>query len=123
MSRATPPHMRKLAKRIVAHAAREDDFHTIEMLRPHLATLMGSGGFRALLLRALTLAHPEAPSLRSVQVNDAGTLEVPESLATPALAQVETALLAQFLGLLDTFIGESLTLQIVRQVFGKGIAE
>ena len=94
-----------------------------EKLRPHLATLMGSVGFRALLSRALALANAEVPWLRAVHVNADGSLEGLDELG----AQVDpdeifegcVALLAQLLGLLVAFIGEDLTLRLVREVWPK----
>jgi len=83
-----------------------------EKLRPHLAALMGNGGFRALLSRALALASAKVPGLRAVHVKADGTLEGLEELH----AQLDSAeffegrvvLLAQLLGLLVAFIGEIL---------------
>ena len=94
-----------------------------EKLRPPLATLMGSTGFRALLSRALVLANAEAAWLRAVQVNADGALEGLDALD----AQVDpdemfegcVVLLAQLLGLLAAFIGENLTLRLVQEVWPK----
>ena len=46
-----------------------------ERLRPHLATLMGRVGFRALLSRALVLANADVPWLGAVHVKTDGSLE------------------------------------------------
>jgi hypothetical protein len=135
--------MRDFAKRLIAYETRENkSFETKtpaaclvgEKLRPHLATLMGNVGFRALLSRALALANAEVPWLRAVHVNADGSFEGLDELG----AQVEpdkifegcVVLLAQLLGLLVAFIGEDLTLRLVREVwpplslnnfdFGKG---
>jgi hypothetical protein len=94
-----------------------------EKLRPHLATLMGNVGFRALFLRALALANGEVPCLRAVHVKADGSLEGLDDLE----AQVHpdeifegcVVLLAQLLGLLVAFIGENLTLRLVRDVWPK----
>ena len=94
-----------------------------EKLRPHLATLMGNVGFRALLSRALALANAEVPWLRAVHVKADGSLEGLDELE----AQVDpdeifegcVVLLAQLLGLLVAFIGENLTLRLVREVWPK----
>jgi len=40
-----------------------------EKLRPHLATLMGNVGFRALLSRALALANAEVPLTAAVRTS------------------------------------------------------
>jgi hypothetical protein len=109
-------------------------FQVCEKLRPPLATLMGNAGFRALLSRALAVAHAEVGSLRAVQVKADGSLEGldgPEARVTPEeMAEGGIVLVAQLLGLLVAFIGENLTLRMVREVwpnlrlnhwdFGKG---
>lgn len=95
----------------------------IDKLRPQLATLMGNMGFRALLSRALALAQPEFPWLRAVHVRAEGSLEGMDDLG----AQIDpedisggcAVLVAQILGLLVAFIGEDLTLRLVREVWPK----
>src|SRR6266852_5197131 len=66
-NRATPK-LRSLAKSLVVYetsrkkssAAKSPPvLHVTEKLRPQLANLMGDGGFRALLARALVLASAE----------------------------------------------------------------
>jgi len=83
MNRATPK-IRVLAERIIAYdakgfkASRKKQaaaFTVTRMLRPHLATLMGNGGYRALLMRALALASVEVAWLRTVRVAADGTLQ------------------------------------------------
>jgi hypothetical protein len=124
--------MRNFAKRIVADEARGNnpsapkppaDFNTSEKLRPNLTTLMGNAGFHALLSRALTLAKAEVPWLRAVQVKADGTLEKVEELHAqldPAdLFEGRVVMLAQLLGLLVAFIGENLTVRLVREVWPK----
>jgi len=94
-----------------------------EKLRPHLATLMGNVGFRALLSRALVLASAEAPWLRSVNVKADGAFEGLDELGArmdrQKIVEGSVLLLAQLLGLLVAFIGESLTLRLVREVWPK----
>jgi hypothetical protein len=124
--------MRNFAKRLVADEARENkspatktpaDFNACEKLRPKLATLMGNAGFHALLSRALALAKAEVPWLRAVHVKADGTLEgVDEQhaqLDPDELFECRVVLLAQLLGLLVAFIGENLTLRLVREVWPK----
>lgn len=76
--------MRDLAERLIAFEAREKQLsgakaptaaYVCEKLRPHLATLMGKAGFRAVLSRAVTVASAEVPWLGAVQVNAEGALE------------------------------------------------
>ena len=129
MSQATS-RIRNIAERLIAHETSESEssgkktganFPVCEKLRPHLATLMGSTGFRALLLRALARAEEEVPSLRAVQVDADGSLAGFDKLEVQAapdeLAVARVVLVAQLLGLLAAFIGESLMLQIVRDVW------
>lgn len=96
-------------------------FHVSEKLRPQLATLIGNGGFRALLSRALVLAKAEVPWLRAVYVNADGVLEGFEDVH-PQLDPAEfreggLALLAQLLGLLVAFIGPSLTSRLMGEIW------
>ena len=82
---------------------------------------MGEGGFRALLARALALAAAEVPWLRAVQVKADGTLagweELPAQLDPDEYLEGRVVLLAQLLGLLVAFIGEKLTLRLMREVW------
>jgi hypothetical protein len=129
MSRATP-QMRNFAKRLMAREALGNKsserttpaaFHVCEKLRPHLITLMGNGGFRGLLSRSLVLAHEEVRWLRAVHVKADGDLEGVEELhvqlAPEEFFEGGTVLLAQLLGLLVAFIGEALTVRLVREVW------
>jgi len=89
-----------------------------ERLRPHLATLMGKSGFRAILARALALTNAEVAGLRSVHVNAEGSLE---GFQTPAasseIAEGTVVLITHLLELLVAFIGESLTVRLVSEVW------
>jgi hypothetical protein len=96
-------------------------FQICEKLRPQLATMMGNGGFRALLTRALALAKAEVSSFRTVRVNADGTLEASNQSGTQIdpqqLAEGSVVLLSHLLGLLVAFIGANLTLGLVREVW------
>jgi hypothetical protein len=128
MNRATP-QMRSIALRLIHYETGKDPsettdtaiFQVTDRLRPHLATLMGNGGFRALLARALALASAEVSWLRKVQVNADGTLEGLETLHAqlkPAeFREGRVVLLAQLLGLLVAFIGPGLTSRLVGEVW------
>ena len=129
MSRATP-QMRSLAKRIIddetsKNKAREANIATaadgIDQVRPHLVPLMGAGGFRALLSRALVLAGADVAWLREMHVNAAGVLEGAEPLRATldraAFREGRIALLAQLLGLLVVFIGPSLTARLMGEIW------
>ena len=124
--------MRNLAGRLIAHEAKETKssgakstatFPVCEKLRPRLTALVGTTGFNALLSRALALARPEVPWLRAVHVNADGSLKGLSDLDTqvdPAqIIRGRLALLANLLSLLVAFIGEKLTLQLMREVWPK----
>jgi len=119
-----------LARRLFAEEAAADGtslttrstiLRVYEKLRRSLCALAGVAGFRSLASRALTLAKAEAPSLRAMQVAEDGSLEVCgetelESDKHPA-EESGIILLAQLLGLLHAFIGEALTLRLLRDTW------
>ena len=131
MNRATP-QVRDLSQRLIDYetmgnkSKREETsgaFHACEKLRPSLAALMGSMGFKALLARALAMASREDPSLRAVEVKPDGSLaRLPETASRADRDQTPDSgvvLLAHLLGLLVAFIGENLMLRMVREVWPK----
>jgi hypothetical protein len=81
-----------------------------EKLRLHLTRLVGVAGYHALLARALSLAKAEASWLGAF-VERASQQDAQVAL------EGEIALLSQLLGLLVTFIGEALTLRLVRDIW------
>jgi hypothetical protein len=122
--------MRSIAKHLIVHEALRNKsseaktpaaFHATAKLGPHLATLMGNGGFRALLSRALALANGEVPWLREVHMKADGALdglEVLHAQLDPAeFLEGKVVLLAQLLGLLVAFIGPSLTSRLVGEIW------
>ena len=123
--------MRDFAERLIAHETDRNkssenvpaDFSVFEKLRPHLATLMGNGGFRALLSRSLALGSDEVSWLSGVHVKADGSLEGLEELYGQVEAneflEGRVVLLTQLLGLLVAFIGENLTLRLVREIWPK----
>lgn len=125
--------MRDFAERLIAYETRGNKSSGTktpiaillvdEKLRPHLATLMGIVGFRALLSRALALASAEVPWLRALHVKADGSLEgfdaLDRQVEPAAVFEGSVVLLAQLLGLLATFVGENLTLRLVREVWPK----
>jgi hypothetical protein len=124
--------MRDFAERLIAYETRGNKssetknpaaFLVGEKLRPHLARLMGKVGFRELLSRALVLANAEVPWLRAVRLKADGSFEELAELGAQVdpdeIFEGRVVLLAQLLGLLITFIGEDLTLRLVREVWPK----
>jgi hypothetical protein len=135
--------MRELARQVLAQQPRagmqaaderKATFHALARLRPQLAVLMGNGGMRALLLRALALAGAETPWLRALRVDANASLEgleKPQSeLAPQDFLAGKVVLLAQVFSLMEAFIGHAMTLRLVQEAwpevpvpgsdFGKG---
>jgi hypothetical protein len=126
----TTPQMRSIALRLINYEMPGNDssettdtaiFQVTDRLRPHLATLMGNGGFRALLARALVLAGAEVSWLRKVQVNPDGTLEGLATLHAQfkpgEFRDGQVVLLAQLLRLLVAFIGPLMTLRLMAEIW------
>ena len=123
--------MRDFAERLIAYETKGNKssktipaaFLVGEKLRLHLTALMGNVGFRALLSRALALANAEVPWLQAVHVKADGSFGGLDELGAQAgpekIAEGSVVLLAQLLGLLVAFIGASLTLRLVREIWPK----
>ncbi len=122
----SPPQTRDLAQRLIAHEGAAGNtsepmefaaFRVCEALRRPLCDLAGVAGFRSLLSRALMLARAEAPSLSAVQVAPDGSLqgldELRSQMDKDQARQAGFILIAQLLGLLLFFIGETATMQLV----------
>lgn len=124
-----PPEMLDLARRLLRHEAVEGcqppecpELRVSEKLRQSLSALVGVVGFRTLLARALTLAKAEAPILGTLKISNDGSLEgFPSAREAPlGAAQIDGAgavLVGHLLALLCIFIGESLTLRLVQDVW------
>jgi hypothetical protein len=122
MRSADAPTTRELAQRLVAYEELETsramaDIHAVsrvcDKLRRPLTTLAGAAGFRSLLSRALTLAKQESPVLGAWEVQADGSLQGLNGEA----AQSGAVLIAHLIGLMITFIGESLTLRLLHDVW------
>jgi hypothetical protein len=120
--------MRAWARRLLSaeaaiQPASDADVHdwvrVIEKLRISLTRFVGADGFIALLRRALALARADVPSLQSVKIAADGRLEGLEGFAGNGdnNAEAGTAITAHLLGLLVTFVGESLTLRLMSDVW------
>jgi len=130
MPASTAPKLKACARQLLAFelasgksAGAEDfaAFRICEKLRGPLGKLLGLGGFRALLSRALALAGMEFPWLGKLFIKDDASLEgfaaLQAELDSDAITAGGVALVAQFLGLLVTFIGPALTLGFLREVW------
>lgn len=124
------PSIRHLARRLLAaeaagrpttDAPEHEAVLVCERLRVSLTRFAGGDGFAALIRRAIALARVEVPSLEHITVNPDNSIEGFEDLPSGAASSGEdgtdeaAALIAHLLGLLVTFIGEPLTLQLVRE--------
>ncbi len=126
MSTATPA-IRDFARRLAAAeaacdeppAARGAAVRVCEKFREPLARLAGVAGFRSLLSRAVALARAENPALAAVRVRDDGSLDGLDDPGPGAGADDPpgVAVVAHLVGLLVTFIGEPLTLGLVRDAW------
>jgi len=67
--------------------------------------------------RALAVARAEVPALAAVRLRADGSLEGFESLGPDRGPGAGVVVVAQVLGLLVTFIGEPLTLRLVRDAW------
>lgn len=120
--------MRELSRRLLVASETTSDrsVHEAavmsEKLRIPLTRFAGAEGFASLLRRALALASAEVPSLQSIKVGLDGRLEgFAELAADPGAAaagsEAAVAITSHLLGLLGTFIGEPLTLRLVREAW------
>ncbi|MEP7359683.1 MAG: hypothetical protein ABI847_20695 [Anaerolineales bacterium] len=123
------PAMRVLTRRLLALEAASESkmdppqpeaLRVLEKLRVSVTRFAGLEGFNALQRRALALARAEAPVLEAMTIGPDGHLAEPEKLFTGADdtgAEAIMAITTQLLALLIAFIGEPLTLRLVREVW------
>jgi CheY-like chemotaxis protein len=88
-------------------------FRVCDKMRNPIQNLAGETGFRSILARALILSKPEVPWLFPVKISIGGFFEglalAEEKLTPLEISRGETIMVAQILGLLFTFLGESMT--------------
>lgn len=132
---ADPTSMRGLARRLLAleaasaavttvgepcRCAQHEAVRVCDKLRKSVTRLAGDDGFASLLRRALVLARAEVPALDRITVNPNCAMEGIEALAASENdggVAAASALTAHLLELLVTFIGEPLTLRLVREAW------
>jgi len=126
--------MRALAQRLLDYEAFAGEtsepgesatLRVYEKLRQGLGEFTGVAGFQSLASRALALARAEAPSLNALRVSADGSLHGLREIQLqfdidkvragefPA-GEEELLLIAHLLGLLFIFLGETLTLRLLR---------
>ena len=91
-----------------------------EKLRISLTRFVGAVGFASLMRRSLALARTEVPSLQNIKVNPDGALEGLEVIVNEASHEGSEAAIAiarHLLTLLATFVGEPMTLRLVREAW------
>jgi hypothetical protein len=128
----TPPKMRDLAHRLLAYEAvagktskplEPPAIRVYEKLRQSLGEFVGVAGFQSLASRALTLARPEAPGLSAARVTEDGSLqglgeiENQFDMDNDQAGEGGITLIARLLGLLRIFLGEALTLSLLRNAW------
>jgi len=134
---SSPPGTRDLANRLLVYEAvvgeatepaESATLRVYEKLRQSLVAFAGTAAFQPLAFRALTQAKAEAPSLWAVQVTAEGSLQglgefEPQIDMDKDLADKFPAgdggvvLIARLLGLLFVFLGEALTLSLLRSAW------
>ncbi|SEB53067.1 hypothetical protein SAMN05443244_0985 [Terriglobus roseus] len=116
------PATRELAERLIAHEAAldlslrgesSDTCRVCEKLRRSLEKHLGPGAYSSLATLALGLAKREAPILEAVQITESGSIKG----LTGEAVNANSILIAQFIELMKTFIGETVTLWLVDDIW------
>ena len=138
-----PPEMRDLARRLLTYedlAGKTSEskeaaiLRVYEKLRKSLGVIAGSAGFQSLASRALALARTEAPSLSTARVSADGSLQGLGEFEPQIDIDKDRAgeypageggiiLIARLLGLLRLFLGEALTLSLLRNAWPGEVVE
>ena len=126
------PGMRDLAHQLLLYEAgagksseslESPTLRVYEKLRQSLGEFVGVAGFYSLASRALALAKPEAPSLNAARVSGDGALQGQGEIETQIDINKDPSceggiiLIARLLGLLRIFLGETLTLRLLRNAW------
>lgn len=122
-----PPLAKDLAILVLSHERTDisdiKEFQSVvqrifERLNSHLSIRLGTGGYHALLYRAVTLAASGSPWLASVHVSQDGLVEGFQDMSQyDAIYNGSVAILAHLIELLDTFIGRILTIRILHNIW------
>jgi hypothetical protein len=132
------PGMRDLAYRLLVYetgAGKASEpseppaIRVYERLRQSLGEFVGVAGFQSLASRALTLSRAEVPSLSAARVAADGSLEglgaseTQFDMGMDSATDGEIILIARLLGLLRLFLGEALTLSLLRNAWPGEVVE
>ena len=91
---------------------------TFEKLNVHLSARLGTGGYYALMRRALSLATADHPWLASIRIAENGTVEgFPDLVEFQLVLDGCLAIFARLIELLDTLIGRNLTARILHSAW------
>jgi len=127
-----PQKMRALAKCLLTYEAIAGEtsesmeamtLRVYEKLRQSLGVFAGAAGFHSLASRALALARSEAPSLSAARITEDGSLQglgefKPEiNIDKHRTGEEGVILIARLLGLLLVFLGEALTLRLLKDTW------
>jgi hypothetical protein len=88
-----------------------------EKLRVELTQFAGAEGFASLLRRALAMARDDLPALGHIKIGPGGILEGLEEVEQTEWEAGALTITANLLDLLAMFIGEPLTLKLVRETW------
>ena len=126
------PEMRDLAHRLLTYEAGADktsesmEYPTLrvyEKLRQSIGEVVGAAGFQSLASRALTLARWETPMFSAARITADGSLQGLGEIECQFDTDNDQAgeggiiLIARLLGMLRIFLGEALTLSLLRNAW------
>ena len=120
------PSILKLAQRLLeleaacqstADVRSHEGARVCAKLQLALTRLTGADAFTSLMRRALALARTEVPSLQGISVESDCSIAGLETLTGKDRTEAIAALTAHLLWLLMTFIGEHLTMRLVREAW------
>jgi hypothetical protein len=97
--------------------------HVVTRLRDELGKLIGPTGFEVLLVRALVLARRADPTLAGITIGAGGTFGGFEDRPDAEREKAATDIIAYFLELLVTLVGEDLAMRLVRHLWPGGDGE
>jgi hypothetical protein len=132
VTRQATPQLKNLALQLLEHEAKNSPSPAklaealevcCQRLHKRLDSLIGAGGFRALLDRALFLAKKEHPWLKAVGIGDYPGCELKvlhEAMNGRKPAEVKeafTIILANVIWLLVTFIGEDIAYGLIEEAW------
>ena len=124
--------MRDLAHRLLAYEAatgktsepmESPTLRVYEKLRLSLGEFVGAAAFQSLASRALSLARPESLSLSAARITKDGYLQGQGEIENQfdsdndQVGEGGIILIARLLGLLRIFLGEALTLSLLRNAW------